>query len=367
MTKHTPSPTPAPADNSTSKIIELAVSAIRKQFGAGSIMRMGANEALKVETLPTGCLAADIALGVGGLPRGRTMEIYGPEAGGKTTFCLSVIAQVQRGGGTAAIIDAEHALDPKYARTCGVNVDDLYISQPDSGDDALNIAETLIRSGAFSVVVIDSVAALVSKQELDGVMGDATVGSQARLMSQAMRRLTAVVSKTKSLCIFTNQIREKIGVMFGSNETTCGGRALRFFASVRLEIRCKEKIKAPDGRVIGNRTRVKVVKNKVAPPFGEGEFDIKFDEGISQTGCLVDLGLDFKILEKKGAWITYQGELIGQGRDAARQTLKEKPDLAAAVEARIRETALKVRAIEATEPPANPQPAPEAPAAVAAA
>jgi len=291
-------------------------------------MRLGSSTRMKVETLSTGSLAIDLALGVGGLPKGRIIEIYGPESSGKTTFCLSVIAEAQRAGGLAAFIDVEHALDPKYARVVGVNLDDLLVSQPDSGEDALNIAETLIRSNSIDVIVIDSVAALVSKQELDGQMGDATVGSQARLMSQAMRRLTAVVSKTKCVCIFTNQIREKIGVMFGNPETTPGGRALKFFSSVRLDIRRRDQIKTPEGKVVGNRTKIKVVKNKVAPPFTEVEFDIMFDEGISRTASLLDLGLEHKILEKKGAWIAYEGALVGQGRDAAKQALKEKPELA---------------------------------------
>jgi len=317
---------PVPAESR--KNVELAISSITKQFGEGSIMRLGENAKMKVETLSTGSLAIDLALGVGGLPRGRIVEIYGPESSGKTTFCLSVIAEAQKRGGLAAFIDVEHALDPKYARVVGVNLDDLLVAQPDSGEDALNITETLIRSNAIDVIVIDSVAALISKQELDGQMGDATVGSQARLMSQAMRRLTAVVSKTKCICIFTNQIREKIGVMFGNPETTPGGRALKFFSSIRIDIRRKDQIKTPDGKVIGNRTKIKVVKNKVAPPFTECEFDIMYDEGISKSGSILDLGLEHKILEKKGAWIAYQGELVGQGRDAAKQTLRERPELA---------------------------------------
>jgi len=318
----------AAVDPAARKNVDLAMSSITKQFGEGSIMRLGDAHKMKVETLSTGSLAIDLALGVGGLPRGRIMEIYGPESSGKTTFCLSVIAEAQRNGGLAAFIDVEHALDPKYARIVGVNLDDLLVSQPDSGEDALNITETLIRSNAIDVIVIDSVAALISKQELDGQMGDATVGSQARLMSQAMRRLTAVVSKTKCICIFTNQIREKIGVMFGNPETTSGGRALKFFSSIRIDIRRKDQIKTPEGKVVGNRTKIKVVKNKVAPPFTECEFDIMYDEGISRNGSILDLGIEHKILEKKGAWITYLGELVGQGRDAAKQTLKEKPELA---------------------------------------
>jgi recombination protein RecA len=315
-------------DDARDKNIDLALSAITKQFGEGSVMRLGDAKKMTVETLSTGSLAVDLVLGVGGLPRGRIIEIYGPESSGKTTFCLSVIAEAQRRGGLAAFIDVEHALDPKYARVVGVQLDDLLVSQPDSGEDALNITETLIRSNAIDVIVIDSVAALVSRAELDGQMGDATVGSQARLMSQAMRRLTAVVSKTKCICIFTNQIREKIGVMFGSPETTPGGRALKFFSSVRIDIRRKDQIKTPDGKVVGNRTKIKIVKNKVAPPFTECEFDIMYDEGISRTGSVLDLGIEHKILEKKGAWIAYQGELIGQGRDAAKQTLRDKPELA---------------------------------------
>src|SRR3954464_12616695 len=310
------------------KNIDLAVSSIPKQFGEGSIMRLGSNTKMKVETLSTGSLAIDLALGVGGLPKGRIVEIYGPESSGKTTFCLSVIAEAQRQGGLAAFIDVEHALDPKYAKVVGVNLDDLLVSQPDSGEDALNIMETLIRSNSIDVIVLDSVAALTTKAELDGQMGDMTMGAQARLMSQAMRRLTAVVSKTNCVCIFTNQIREKIGVMFGNPETTSGGRALTFFSSVRIDIRRKDQIKTPEGKVIGNRTKIKIVKNKVAPPFTEVEFDIMYDEGISKIGSLLDLGLEHKILEKKGAWIAYEGALVGQGRDAAKMALKEKPELA---------------------------------------
>jgi recombination protein RecA len=331
----------APAEKSANpareKNIELAVSSITKQFGEGSIMRLGSNTKMVVETISTGSLAIDLALGVGGLPRGRIIEIYGPESSGKTTFCLSVIAEAQRQGGLAAFIDVEHALDPKYARVVGVSLDDLLVSQPDSGEDALNIMETLIRSNSIDVIILDSVAALVTKAELDGQMGDMTMGSQARLMSQAMRRLTAVVSKTNCVCIFTNQIREKIGVMFGSPETTSGGRALKFFSSIRLDIRRKDQLKTPDGKVIGNRTKLKVVKNKVAPPFTEVEFDIMYDEGISATGSLIDLGIDHKVLEKKGAWIAFNGELVGQGREAAKEALRTNPALAAKVKAGIQE------------------------------
>ena len=262
-------------------------------------------------------------------------EIYGPESSGKTTLCQHIVAEAQKRGGTCAYIDMEHALDPKYSRLVGVKLDDLLVSQPDSGEDALNIAETLIRSNSIDVIVIDSVAALVSRAELDGQMGDATVGSQARLMSQAMRRLTSVVSRTKCVCIFTNQIREKIGVMFGNPETTPGGRALKFFASLRLDIRRKDQLKTPDGRVVGNRTKIKVVKNKVAPPFTECEFDIMYNEGISRTGSLLDLGLEHKILEKKGAWIAYNGELIGQGREAAKEALAKNPELAGKISTEI--------------------------------
>ena len=319
------------------KNLELAVSSITKQFGEGSIMRLGDNHKMEVETVSTGSLAIDLCLGGGGLPRGRIIEIYGPESSGKTTFCLSVIAEAQKRGGLAAFIDVEHALDPKYAKVVGVKLDDLLVSQPDSGEDALNITETLIRSNAIDVIVIDSVAALITKAELDGQMGDMTMGSQARLMSQAMRRLTAVVSKTKCICIFTNQIREKIGVMFGSPETTSGGRALKFFSTIRIDIRRKDQIKTPDGKIIGNRTKIKVVKNKIAPPFTECEFDIMYDEGISKTGSLVDLGVEHKILEKKGAWISFEGALVGQGRDAAKQAIAEKPELAAKLTAAIKE------------------------------
>ncbi len=307
------------------KALELALSAINKTYGEGTLMRMGEASQMSVSTLSTGSVAIDLALGVGGLPKGRIVEIFGPESSGKTTLCLSIIAQAQREGGTAAIIDVEHALDPRYAKVVGVDLKNLLVSQPESGEDALNIAETLIRSGAVDVVVVDSVAALVSKQELDGQMGDATVGLQARMMSQAMRRLTAAISKTNCLCIFTNQIREKIGVMFGSPETTPGGRALKFFASVRMDIRRIGQIKEPSGKVIGNRTKIKVVKNKVASPFTECEFDIMYNEGISRTGSVIDLGVEHKILEKKGAWISYNGNLIGQGREAAKDFLKKNP------------------------------------------
>ena len=307
------------------KTLDLALSAINKQYGDGTLMRMGDATKMQVSSVSTGSVAIDLALGVGGLPRGRIVEIFGPESSGKTTLCLSIIAEIQRQGGNAVFVDVEHALDPRYSKIVGVDLDNLLVSQPESGEDALNIVETLIRSGAVDVVVIDSVAALVSKQELDGQMGDATVGVQARMMSQAMRRLTAAISRTNCICIFTNQIREKIGVMFGSPETTPGGRALKFFSSVRIDIRRIGQIKEPSGKVIGNRTKVKVVKNKVAPPFTECEFDIMYTEGISRSGSVLDLGIEHKILEKKGAWIAYNGQLIGQGREAAKDYLIKNP------------------------------------------
>jgi recombination protein RecA len=307
------------------KTLDLALSAINKQYGDGTLMRMGDATKMQISTVSTGSVAIDLALGVGGLPRGRIVEIFGPESSGKTTLCLSIIAEIQRQGGNAVFVDVEHALDPRYAKVVGVDLDNLLVSQPESGEDALNIAETLIRSGAVDVIVIDSVAALVSKQELDGQMGDSTVGVQARMMSQAMRRLTAAISRTNCVVIFTNQIREKIGVMFGSPETTPGGRALKFFSSVRIDIRRIGQIKEPSGKVIGNRTKVKVVKNKVAPPFTECEFDIMYTEGISRTGSVLDLGIEHKILEKKGAWIAYNGQLIGQGREAAKDYLLKNP------------------------------------------
>ena len=307
------------------KTLDLALSAINKQYGDGTLMRMGDATKMAVSTVSTGSVAIDLALGVGGLPRGRIVEIFGPESSGKTTLCLSIIAEIQRQGGNAVFVDVEHALDPRYSKVVGVDLDNLLVSQPESGEDALNIAETLIRSGAVDVIVIDSVAALVSKQELDGQMGDSTVGVQARMMSQAMRRLTAAISRTNCVVIFTNQIREKIGVMFGSPETTPGGRALKFFSSVRIDIRRIGQIKEPSGKVIGNRTKVKVVKNKVAPPFTECEFDIMYTEGISRSGSVLDLGIEHKILEKKGAWIAYNGQLIGQGREAAKDYLVKNP------------------------------------------
>jgi recombination protein RecA len=309
------------------KALELALSAINKQYGDRAIMRLGEASKVDIDVIPTGCPSIDLALGVGGLPRGRICEIYGPESSGKTTLCLALIAQAQRAGGNAVFIDVEHALDPRYARIVGVDVDNLMISQPESGEDALNITETLIRSGAIDIIVIDSVAALVSKNELDGQFGDSTVGLQARMMSQAMRRLTAAINRTHCVCLFTNQIREKIGVMFCNPETQPGGRALKFFASVRMDIRRIGAIKDTSGAVKGNRTRIKIVKNKVAPPFTECEFDIMYNEGISHSGSVLDLGLEHKILEKKGSWISYEGNLVGQGREAAKQYLMENADV----------------------------------------
>jgi recombination protein RecA len=310
------------------KSLDLAISGINKTYGEGALMRLGDATRMNVEVISTGSIAIDLALGVGGLPKGRICEIYGPESSGKTTFCLSAIAQAQKQGGNAVFIDVEHALDPRYAKIVGVDLNNLMVSQPESGEDALNITETLIRSGAIDIIVIDSVAALVSKSELDGQMGDATVGVQARMMSQAMRRLTAAISRSKCIVLFTNQIREKIGVMFGSPETQPGGRALKFFASMRMDIRRIGQIKETSGKVVGNRTRLKIVKNKIAPPFTECEFDIMYDEGISHVGSLVDLGIEYKILEKKGSWIAYQGEMVGQGREAAKQALRDSDVLA---------------------------------------
>ena len=308
--------------------LDAAISTITKQYGDGAIMRLGEVAALhKIEVIPTGSLGLDLALGVGGVPRGRVVEIYGPESSGKTTVMLHIIANAQRGGGLAAFIDAEHALDPNYARRLGVNLDDLLVSQPDSGEEALTICETLARSNALDVIVIDSVAALVPKAELEGEMGMATMGMQARLMSQALRKLTAILNKAKTTCLFTNQIREKVGVMFGNPETTPGGKALKFYASVRIDIRRKDTLKDPAGNAVGNHVKVKVVKNKVAPPFSEAEFDILFNHGIDKEGGILDAGIDNGIVDKKGAWLQFAGELIGQGRDAARKTLIEKPDL----------------------------------------
>jgi recombination protein RecA len=308
--------------------LDAAIHSITKTYGEGSIMRLGDERAkVKIDVIPTGALGLDLALGVGGIPRGRVVEIFGPESSGKTTLMLHVIANAQRGGGLAAFIDAEHALDPAYAKKLGVNLDDLLVSQPDSGEEALSICETLARSNALDVIVIDSVAALVPKAELEGEMGMATMGMQARLMSQALRKLTAILAKAKTACIFTNQIREKVGIMFGNPETTPGGKALKFYASVRMDIRRKDTIKDAAGTAIGNMVKVKIVKNKVAPPFAETEFEILYNHGINREGNLLDVGLNEGVVDKKGAWLQFRGELIGQGKDAARQALIQKPEL----------------------------------------
>ena len=319
------------------KNLDLAISSIQKEFGETAIMRMGDEHCMDVDVIPTGNLLIDRALGVGGLPRGRIVEIYGPESSGKTTLTLTAIAQAQRRGGLAAFIDVEHALDPQYARKLGVNLDDLLVSQPSSGEEALQICEALVRSNAIDVVVLDSVAALVTKQELEGEIGDSTVGTQARLMSAAMRKLTALISKARTVCIFTNQIREKIGVMFGNPETTPGGRALKFFSSVRMDIRRIGQIKATDGSVQGNRTRIKVVKNKVAPPFTEAEFDIMYNEGISSVGSLLDLALEYNLIQKRGSWFSYDGEQLAQGRDGAKEALRADEKLYAEIEDKVKE------------------------------
>jgi recombination protein RecA len=317
------------------KAIEAALAQIDKQFGKGSIMRLGSREKIEVAAIPTGALSLDAALGVGGLPRGRVIEIFGPESSGKTTLALHVISEAQRRGGMAAFVDAEHALDATYAAKLGVDTDNLLVSQPDSGEQALEIAEVLIRSGAVDVLVVDSVAALVPRSELEGEMGDAQMGMQARLMSQALRKLTGIVSKSKTCLVFINQLREKIGVMFGNPETTTGGRALKFYSSIRLDIRRIASLKEGDA-VIGSRAKVKVVKNKVAAPFREAEFDILYGEGISKEGDLLDLGVDHKVIEKSGAWFAIDGERMGQGRENARQFLKDNPDIRNEVESRLR-------------------------------
>ncbi len=304
------------------KNLDLAIQQIAKDFGDGAIMRLGDSQQMDVEVIPTGNIVIDRALGVGGFPRGRICEVFGPESSGKTTLTLTIIAQAQRLGGLAAFIDVEHALDPQYAKKLGVNLDDLLVSQPSSGEEALRICETLVRSNALDVIVLDSVAALVTKAELEGEIGDTTVGAQARLMSAALRKLTALISKARTVCIFTNQIREKIGVMFGNPETTPGGKALKFYSSVRCDIRRIGAIKAADGTVTGNRTKLKMVKNKVAPPFTEAEFDIMYNEGISNTGALLDLAIEKGIVEKRGSWLSYKGAQLAQGRDAGKVVLK---------------------------------------------
>ncbi len=319
------------------KALATAVAQIEKEFGKGSIMKLGDNSAhMNVEAVPTGSLSLDIALGIGGIPKGRIVEIYGPESSGKTTVALHMVAEVQKHGGIAGFIDAEHALDPIYAKAIGVNIDDLFISQPDNGEQALEITETMVRSGAVDIIIVDSVAALVPKAEIDGEMGDAHVGLQARLMSQALRKLTGVISKTNCIVVFINQLREKVGIMFGNPETTTGGRALKFYSSVRLDVRKTDFIKI-NGENKGNRTRVKVAKNKVAPPFKEAEFDIMYGTGISKEGDILDLAVNENIIEKSGAWFAYKGEKIGQGRDNSIGYLRQNPDVCAEVENLVRE------------------------------
>ncbi len=318
------------------KALEAALGQIEKQFGKGSVMKLGDFSAMNVEAIPTGALSLDIALGIGGIPRGRIIEVFGPESSGKTTIALHMIAEAQKMGGEAAFIDAEHALDPVYAKHLGVDIDNLIVSQPDTGEQALEIAEALVRSGALDIVVVDSVAALVPKAEIDGDMGDAHVGLQARLMSQALRKLAGVINKSKCVIVFINQLREKVGVMFGNPETTPGGRALKFYSSVRLDIRRIESLKQ-DGEVIGNRTRAKVVKNKVAPPFREAEFDIIYGKGVSREGNILDIAVNLDIIEKSGSWFSYNTDRIGQGRENAKRYLAENPEIAAEIEKKIRD------------------------------
>ena len=340
------------AGNDKLRALDSALHQIEKDFGKGSIMRLGeASAKMNVETIPTGALSLDIALGVGGIPRGRVIEIYGPESSGKTTVALHMIAEAQKMGGYAAFIDAEHALDPEYARRLGVDVDNLLISQPDNGEQALEICDALVRSGAIDIVVIDSVAALVPRAEIEGEMGDSHVGLQARLMSQALRKLTGIISKSKCATIFINQIREKVGVMFGNPETTTGGRALKFYSTIRMEVRRIETIKNGN-EMIGSRTRVKVVKNKVAPPFKQAEFDIMYGTGISKEGCLVDLGVEYDLIQKSGAWFSYGDTRIGQGREKAKDFLRENPDVAAEIEGKIRDLTVR-KDVKADESPAE--------------
>lgn len=343
--------------NEKEKALNEALKKIEKDFGKGSIMRLGDHAKLNIESIPTGCLSLDMALGIGGIPKGRIIEIYGPESSGKTTLTLHVIAECQKKGGTAAFIDAEHALDPQYARNLGVDIDKLIVSQPDNGEQGLDIAEALVRSGAVDLVVVDSVAALVPKTEIEGAMGDATIGLQARLMSQAMRKLSGVISKTNSTVIFINQLREKIGIMFGSPETTTGGKALKFYSSVRLDIRkfdvIKQKEETAAGKkedvIVGNRVRVKVVKNKVAPPFKVVEFDIMYGTGISKEGDILDVAVDRGIVEKAGAWFSYNGEKLGQGRENVKQLFKEKPELMGEIEQKVREASKREDEVAAEE------------------
>ncbi len=327
----------APGDKKAA--LETALAQIEKQFGKGAVMKLGANTAMQVDCIPTGSLSLDLALGVGGMPRGRVVEVYGPESSGKTTLALHVLAEAQKAGGEAAFIDVEHALDPVYARALGVDIDNLLVSQPDTGEQALEICEALVRSGAIDAIVIDSVAAMVPRAEIEGEMGDSHVGLQARLMSQALRKLTGVIGKTGTVAIFINQLREKVGVVYGNPEVTAGGRALKYYSSVRIDVRRTEGLKDASGQFIGNRTRAKVVKNKVAPPFKEAEFDIMFGEGISKVGEILDLGVLLGIVQKSGAWFNYGETRLGQGRDNAKVFLKEHPELMAEIEAQVRQNA----------------------------
>ncbi|MBR5409928.1 MAG: recombinase RecA [Clostridia bacterium] len=335
--------------------LKAALNQIEKQFGKGSIMRLGQTEALNVDAIPTGSIALDVATGIGGLPKGRIVEIYGPESSGKTTLALHVVAEAQRAGGEAAFIDAEHALDPKYARALGVDVDSLLVSQPDNGEQALEIAEYLTRSGALDVIVIDSVAALVPKAEIEGDMGDSHVGLHARLMSQALRKLAGAISRSNCLVIFINQLREKVGVMYGNPEVTTGGRALKFYASMRIDVRRIEQLRSPSNEFIGSRTRAKIVKNKVAPPFREAEFDIMFGKGISKEGELVDMAVQFDIIHRSGAWFSYGEQRIGQGREKVKQYVLEHPEFAAELDAKIRAAMMKQERAE-KEPDAGDEP-----------
>ncbi|EGO63839.1 recombinase RecA [Acetonema longum] len=346
----------AAAANEKQRALEGALKQIEKDFGKGSIMKLGEAAAkMTVEAIPTGALSLDIALGIGGVPRGRVVEIYGPESSGKTTVALEIIAQAQKAGGIAAFIDVEHALDPVYAKALGVNTDEMLISQPDYGEQALEVAEALVRSSAIDVIVVDSVAALVPKAELEGDMGDAQMGLQARLMSQALRKLTGIISKSRTTAIFINQLREKVGVMFGSPEVTTGGRALKFYASVRLDVRRVESIKQGND-VVGNRTRVKVVKNKIAPPFKQAEFDIMYGKGISREGILVDMGTTLEILDKSGSWYSFENERIGQGRENVKQFLTDRPDIADKIEKKIREMSVAVANVMTAAPGAGNDP-----------
>ena len=326
----------ANANEEKKKALDAAIAKLEKDFGKGAVMKLGDSGAhVNVETVPTGCLSLDLALGLGGVPKGRIIEVYGPESSGKTTVALHMIAEVQKRGGIAGFVDAEHALDPVYAKNIGVDIDELYISQPDSGDQALEIAETMVRSGAMDIIVIDSVAALVPRQEIEGDMGDSHVGLQARLMSQALRKLTPVISKSNCVVIFINQLREKVGVMFGNPETTTGGRALKFYASVRMDVRRIETLKQ-SGEMVGNRTRIKIVKNKIAPPFKEAEFDIMFGKGISKSGDILDLAANCDVVKKSGAWYAYEGEKIGQGRENAKSFLEANPEIMDEIEKKVR-------------------------------